>query len=115
MQTIFTTLVIISLFIPQAIFAQGFSVQGAIGDLTDLVNQAIPIGSALAILVFFFGIARFIFSGGDEKNIEKGKRIMFWGVVALFVLFSIFGIINLIFNIFFDGPILFRIPLNPNP
>lgn len=60
-----------------------------------LVQTAIPIAFALAILGFFFGLARYIFSAGDEEKRKEGKSMMVWGLVAVFVLVSLFGIIRL--------------------
>jgi hypothetical protein len=42
-------------------------------------------------------VAKYIRSGaGGEKSAEEGKSIMVWGVVGLFVAFSIWGIIRFI-------------------
>ncbi len=50
----------------------------------------------LALLVFFWGIAVFIFRGDSEGNKERGRNIMIWGVIALFVMISVWGIIDLV-------------------
>jgi hypothetical protein len=54
----------------------------------------IPIAFALCLLYFFWGIAKYIgiFAGSDKAE-EEGKRVMVWGVVGLFVVSSIWGII----------------------
>jgi len=50
---------------------------------------------AAALLIFLWGLMRFIFRvGGDEKAVTEGKNIMIWGVVSLFVMVSIWGIIG---------------------
>lgn len=56
--------------------------------------------AALAVLVFFWGLVRYIWSAGSAESKESGKKIMVWGVVALFVLFSIFGIVRFLQNSF---------------
>jgi hypothetical protein len=48
----------------------------------------------LAFVVFFYGLAKFILASGDPKAAQEGKGVMIWGVVALFVLISIMGIIG---------------------
>ena len=60
-----------------------------------IIETAIPVAFGGAILAFFFGLARFIFSAGDELKRKEGKSIMIWGLVALFVMTSVFGIIRL--------------------
>lgn len=57
----------------------------------------IPMAFALALFYFFWGVAKYINSGaGGEKAAEEGKRVMIWGVVALFIATSIWGIVNFI-------------------
>ena len=59
-----------------------------------LINPIIAILVGVALLAFFWGLARFIFRvGGDEKAVDEGKRIMKWGLIALFVMVSVWGII----------------------
>jgi hypothetical protein len=59
----------------------------------DLIqNIIIPLVFALAMLFFFWGIAKYIRSTGTDK--EEGKKIMTWGVIALFVMASVWGIVR---------------------
>ncbi len=62
--------------------------------LTDIVSLATGILAALALLVFFWGLVKYIVKADDEKAKEQGKNIMIWGVIALFVMFSVFGIVK---------------------
>jgi hypothetical protein len=41
-------------------------------------------------------VAKYIWSAGNEK--EEGKKIMIWGVIALFVMTSIWGLISFVQN-----------------
>ena len=60
-----------------------------------LIDPLIEISVGLALLAFFWGLAKFIFRvGGDEKAVEEGKRIMKWGLIALFVMVSVWGIVK---------------------
>ena len=52
-----------------------------------------------------FGVARlglfiFIFNAGNEDKIEDGKKLMFWGGIALFVMFSVWGLVGILRNTF---------------
>lgn len=65
----------------------------------DLINTVIPVVIALMLLVFFYGLAKFIFRvGGDEGAIEEGKQIMLWGIIGLFVAVSIYGILQFFYS-----------------
>ena len=64
-----------------------------------LINPLIVILVGVALLVFFWGLAKFIFRvGGDEKAVEGGKRLMIWGLIALFIMISVWGIIRFMQN-----------------
>lgn len=61
-----------------------------------LINTLLPIVVALALLYFFWGLAKFILNSGDEDEQKKGKSIMIWGVVAFFVMSAVWGIVNFV-------------------
>ncbi len=64
-----------------------------------LLNVIIGLLAAIAIVVFFVGIIRFLFSVScDAKRHTEGKALMGWGLVALFVLFALGGILNFFSN-----------------
>ena len=62
--------------------------QGLIGTLTTVVFGA-------ALLGFFWGLVKYIWGGADDDK-EKGKQIMIWGIIALFVMSSVWGIVRLL-------------------
>ncbi|HEY4515710.1 MAG TPA: pilin [Candidatus Paceibacterota bacterium] len=68
-------------------------IQASYGIITNLL---IPLAFALCLLYFFWGMAKYIQNSGSEKAVEEGKRVMVWGVVALFVVTSVWGIIKFI-------------------
>jgi tellurite resistance protein TehA-like permease len=59
-----------------------------------VIDVLIPLAFALAMLFFFWGLAKYIRSTGTEK--EEGRNIMVWGVVALFVMSSVWGLVRFI-------------------
>lgn len=68
-----------------------------------ILNSLLPIVMAMTLLAFFWGLAKFIRNAGDPKEIQKGKDIMKWGIIALFVMVSFVGIINVFTGDFFGG------------
>lgn len=60
-----------------------------------ILTSLFPIVGGLALLYFFWGIALFIFQSGDEKKIEEGKSKMKWGIVVLFVMVSVWGLVSI--------------------
>jgi hypothetical protein len=84
-------LIVIALAVPLSSFAALGNVSGLIGDIGSIVNKVIPILFALALLGFFYGLVMFIF--GKEENKDQAKKTMIWGVVALFVMASVWGLV----------------------
>jgi hypothetical protein len=58
-----------------------------------LIKTSLYIVAALALLVFFWGILKYVFMSGSEPEKEKAKGVMVWGLVALFVMVSVWGIV----------------------
>ena len=86
-------LLLISL-LPVSVSAAIYDVQDLLVALLDLFNSLIYVVFGFALVVFFWGLAKFILNSGDEKSHEDGKRLMFWGVIALFIMASVWGIIT---------------------
>jgi uncharacterized membrane protein YidH (DUF202 family) len=59
---------------------------GAVGRLLVLV----------AMVVFLWGMVKFIANAGNEEERKKGKQVMIWGIVAIFVIFSLISIVEFI-------------------
>ncbi len=92
-KTIFS-LSIITFFTP-------FVALGALNGINDLlisfgrlVGTAIPITFALGVLFFFWGVAQFILAAGNPTAKEKGRSVMVWGIIALFVMASVWGLVK---------------------
>ncbi len=88
------------LFIPMVTFAAPQTFPELVGLLVGFINLAVPIIIALAVLGFFWGVSQYIFSAGDTSKIEDGRKLMIYGIIALFVMVSIWGILRLLSNTF---------------
>jgi len=83
--------------LPSIAFGAAFEgTQGLITAFGGIVGSLLPIVAGLALLYFFWGLAKFILRAGEEKGREEGKQIMMWGIIALFVMVSIWGIVGFI-------------------
>lgn len=69
------------------------------------INSLLPLIVAMTLVIFFWGLAKFIQASGDEKAVIEGKKLMFWGIIALFVMVSFVGILNFFYGDFFGGTI----------
>jgi hypothetical protein len=60
----------------------------------DILNRVIPVLIALAVVFFFWGLVKYILN----PNHKDGKKTMIAGLLGLFVMVSIWGIIRLMQN-----------------
>ena len=58
-----------------------------------IVKLLIPMMFAIAILVFFYGVVKYILAAGEEDSKATGRRIMIGGIIALFVIASVWGLV----------------------
>jgi len=60
-------------------------------------NSIIPLVFALAVVMFIWGAIRFFIINADEEaKREQGKQFMVWGIVALAVMLSVWGLVNIL-------------------
>ncbi len=72
---------------------------GTLALFNRILNGLVGLAILVAILAFFWGLLKYLFQGGGENKAEALK-VMFYGVVAIFVMVSIWGIIRLLQNTF---------------
>lgn len=97
----------LAIFSPMVSFAQAQGIKGLMLSIGRIVNILIPLAAALALLYFFYGLAKFILNSGDTDSHESGRQMMMWGIVALFVMVSIWGIVSYIQSDLGIYPVMF--------
>jgi hypothetical protein len=60
-----------------------------------VVGGLIPYLLGIALLVFVWGVVKFMMSDDDNAR-NEGKRRIVWGIVGLFVIVSIWGLVQLV-------------------
>ncbi len=73
----------------------GSTFASAIQTLIGLINMLVGVLSAMALVVFFIGLVRYIKDSGDAHDHKEGRERIIWSLIALFILFSIWGILAL--------------------
>jgi hypothetical protein len=63
---------------------------------------------ALAVLYFMWGVLTFIRSGDNESAREKGRSMIIYGIIGLAVMFSVWGLVNILINTFHVGGVIPR-------
>ncbi|MBP9710865.1 MAG: hypothetical protein KBD50_01195 [Candidatus Pacebacteria bacterium] len=86
--------------LPALVFAQAKPELSYFGEfiqaIGNFVNMSIPILIGIGLLVFFWGLIQYI----RKPEAAEGRKIMIAGLVGLFIMVSVWGIISLAQGIF---------------
>lgn len=69
--------------------------------ITCLISSSIiPLIFTLAFMLFMWGVVQYVINDTEEAKREKGKQFMIWGIIALFVMFSVWGLVKVLTGTF---------------
>lgn len=68
-----------------------------------LINTVISVIIALAVLGFMWGVVKILFNPENEIVKKEGRSFMLYGLVTLFVMTSVWGLVNIFEESFFLG------------
>ena len=83
---------------PVVVWGKVSNFDGLMAWTLNLIEQLSVIAFSGALLVFFWGLVKFILHAGSSEDHKKGISLMTWGLVAFFVLVSIFAIVSFLQN-----------------
>lgn len=67
--------------------------------LTNTVNLIIPLMLAVAVVVFIYGVIRYILAEGEiDRNKAVGRIV--WSVVAIAAILAVWGLARLLIDVF---------------
>jgi hypothetical protein len=61
-----------------------------------LINQAIALVIGFAVIGFLWGIVKLLFAGDNQIAKKEAKSFMLYGVLTLFVMTTVWGLVNLL-------------------
>jgi hypothetical protein len=92
-------LMVLSFATPLAAFAAVRNINDIFVFIRNILNTILPIIIALAVVYFIWGIFQYVVSGDEEKR-KEGQQKIIYGVVGLFVMISVWGLVNILVNTF---------------
>src|SRR3989338_2165832 len=92
------------LFVPLSLFAPLVASAQTATDIINIVirvinNALVPLVLAVAFLVFIWGLYQYFIAGSEEDK-KQGRSLMIWGILAFFVMLTVFGIVNVLVSTF---------------
>ncbi len=107
------------IFAPGLVFAQNnlAGVSSLVSDIGKIIGKIVPILFALAVVFFFWGVVKYLMSvGSDIKKADEGKTLMIYGIIAIAVMASLYGLVGWLQNTLNIGnPAVITIPNVPTP
>lgn len=88
--------------VPAGGASSGKTATELLDSVAEVVQMLIPIVIGLGVLVFLWGIVKYI-SSPDPKSKKESITFMTWGIISLFVMVSIWGIVFLLQDAFLGG------------
>ena len=70
--------------------------------ITEIFNPLYKLAVALAFLYFLYGVFKFIVDMNDPQKKNFGKSHLLWGLVGLFIILSVGGILSIFRSVFGD-------------
>lgn len=82
---------------------------GTLGDFINSITDLLAVSVvrlifALAFVYFFWGVVQYVLYPDDEGKKEKGRSMMIWGIIALTVMFAVYGLIEILASSFNIDP-----------
>jgi hypothetical protein len=71
----------------------------AVNQAVDVINLAVQVLGTVALVLFLWSVVRYI-TTSTEKDQRESREAMVWGIIALFVLVSIWGILRIMKSVF---------------
>lgn len=80
--------------------------------LISIVDSFVPPVVAFSVFAFMWGIFFYVraISTGDDKEIQKFKEYLVWNSIAMFLLFSVWAVVELFLFVAFGDEVLNNYP-----
>ncbi len=79
------------------------TIAGLFGKTKLILEQIITVLFVAATVVFLWGMIQYILAAGEEKKIGEARKRIVAGLIGLFMMVAMWGIVKVITNTFF-GP-----------
>ncbi len=79
------------------------TIAGLFGKTKGILEQLIGLMFVIATVVFLWGMIQYILAAGEEKKIGEARKRIIAGLIGLFFMVAMWGIVKVITNTFF-GP-----------
>ncbi len=76
------------------------SISTIVGKILDVLEQVVVIIVGLGLLAFLYGIFNYLTNYSDEKKREESIQYITYGLLGLFVMVSVWGLVGILTGTF---------------
>lgn len=73
---------------------------GILDELFEILSVVLPVLFILATLLFISGLILYLSAANKEDKQKEARNIMIWGVIILFVIVAVWGLVEVLKNTF---------------
>ena len=95
-QKIYTSFILSLIVATAPLVSFAVTLKHTLGTVSGIVNAVIPIVLALAVLGFFWGLMTYLFDSGNAENKKNAISMMVMGIMVIFVMVSLWGIVRVL-------------------
>lgn len=75
-------------------------IDSLVSNIINFLGSLVPLFIALAVTFFLWGVLQFVSSGDDAEKRKLAQARMIHGVIAIFVMVSLWGLIHVLIDVF---------------
>ncbi len=98
-----TLFVLGAFLLPLTAFAQYDSVGHAIDSIGSILNKLVPLFIAIAVVIFLYGVLKYILAGGNEEVRAEARSMIIYGIISIFVMVAVWGFVRILVGTFFPN------------
>jgi uncharacterized membrane protein YidH (DUF202 family) len=68
--------------------------------MNSIGSRIIPFLIGIAVFIIILGIVGYVRDGSNEEKRAEGRMFVLWGVISVFLMLSIWGLVNILVNSF---------------
>ncbi len=71
-------------------------ISGILVQIQDILGMVVPLLIGLAVIVFLWGVLKFLMNANDPDKRGEGRMFMIWGIVGIVIMVSVWGLVGFV-------------------
>lgn len=94
-----------AILLPVVVLAQGKDFEGVVKEIIipKIFTPLTYLIMGAALVYFLWGVSLYVRAGENEERRQTGRNMMFYGIIALFVMGAVWGLVNILVATFKTG------------